>query len=436
MRIKRGRKKAEENREEKIIMVKPQEGTTMTADLRNPILGEESSSRFCIIKNDDSVPISVVTGPISPCTTCDGSDEDDDDDDDDGDVNETVNAELTTVTTTTTTTTTTATKNDSSCVRLDKQNEHVCKKGPFQTTRSKETLSNGTFPLESTSSEENSTSAEPPLNQTNMSTTTTKTSTSNAPPGLLHSLHHKLQFETRYSGLGAAILLCYCVAHLTIYEFLHVWITEVAEECNSQTLVHAGLMTVGLCILRSTGFLWLFLKGRRYRASKQEMKHGLARGSWDAKFYVWIDERERIKVFLEVMGFYFCYIAMYYFWNQFLASFFDQKEVLFKFLPSVQQKYNVINAEKIANSSDSSSSNDAATAVKVEETCEVPVKSWDLEDYEFIYQNVAKTTYYQYSGYEDSPLMTTSMALLVSGSVATISMFLLSQLGYGFIESW
>ena len=250
-------------------------------------------------------------------------------------------------------------------------------------------------------------------------------------PQLLQIAAQKFQFEAKYSGLAATTFLCYCVAHVTIYDFIYTILLELTENAYNSTLVYTGLLVVGLLLLRSTGFLFYFLAGKRYRASRKEIQEGLQRGSWDARFNVWIEheDREIAKTVLEVIGFYLCYISIYFFWNHFLVSFVDQSEELFKLLPSTQHRL----LSDLADDGVSASITNATTSE--EGTCETPI-NWESEDSSFIYRNVAKTFYYQYNGHDGAPLMSAPMALLVSGGVGALSIVCLSQLGYAFVDSW
>lgn len=244
-------------------------------------------------------------------------------------------------------------------------------------------------------------------------------------------LSEKVQFEVKYSGLAATTLLCFCVANLAIYDLLYTIVVELVEGVVRPAGVYATLMVTGLLLLRSTGFLWLFLTGKRYRASKKHIQKGLERGSGDARFYTWIEERERLKVLLEVIGFYLCYISLYFFWNKFLLYSVDQKEDLLRLLPSTQHRSSMPSLLSSCEAVFAKSAN----ATSANETCESPTL-WGPEDVSYIYRNVAKTFYYQYNGYGGAPLLSFPMAVFVSGTVASLSIVCLSQLGYAFIDHW
>jgi hypothetical protein len=258
--------------------------------------------------------------------------------------------------------------------------------------------------------------ATPTFTDCNMAKTEAK-----PPPSLMETL----QFEVVQTGTAAPAFVCYCIANLTIYELIYGALLELTDvRVTNFMLLYLGLMALGLLMLRCTGFLWYFLPGRQYRRSRREMKH---RQPWDAKVSEWLEEKPTLNTVLNVVGFYLCYISVYYFWNQFMTHFIDQRGELFKLLPSTQH-YNRVVRDSLGILSES-------TNGTREGSCNVS-EEWDVADYEFLYSNVAKASYYQYSGSTAAPLYRVSRGVLVLISSASVSIYFLSTVGFAFSDSW
>jgi hypothetical protein len=258
--------------------------------------------------------------------------------------------------------------------------------------------------------------ATPKSTDSNMSQTEVK-----PPPSFMETL----QFEAVQIGTAAPAFVCYCIANLTIYELIYGALLELTDtRVKNFMLLYLGLTALGLLMLRCTGFLWYFLPGRQYRRSRREMKH---RQPWDAKVSEWLEEKPTLNTVLNVVGFYLCYISVYYFWNQFMTHFVDQREELFKLLPSTQYYDRVVR--------DSAGVLSGGTNVTSDGSCGVS-DEWDVADYEFLYSNVAKASYYQYSGSTASPLYRVSRGIMVLISSAAVSIYFLSTVGFAFSDSW
>jgi hypothetical protein len=234
-----------------------------------------------------------------------------------------------------------------------------------------------------------------------------------------------LQFEALQTGTAVPAFVCYCISHLIIYELIYGALLELTDlRVKNVKLLYLGLMAAGLSVLRCTGFLWHFLPARRYRRSRREMKQ---RQPWDASVAEWLEEAPAVKTTLNVFGFYLCYISVYFFWNWFISRFVDQREELFKLLPSTQYYERVVRdsfgvlAESTNDMSDGS--------------CDVS-HGWDVADYEFLYANVAKTSYYQFKGSSTAPLYSLARGAMVFISAAALSIYFLFTVGFEFFDGW
>ena len=227
--------------------------------------------------------------------------------------------------------------------------------------------------------------------------------------------------------MASATLLCYCLAHLTIYELIHAIVLEVTElRFHNFHLLYSALLVTGLTFLRLSGFLWLFLSGKRYRQTKNELEQRRKQGCWDVRVHDWLEDRPYLKAVSEIVGFYICYISLGFFWNQFLALLFDQSEAIYEQLPSAQHRLEHIainNGSDIANA-------------EVNEACKMEAKYWEEQDYEFIYRTVAKIAYYHHSGDKEAPLFSALTVILAYVAGGSLSIFFLSQAGCSFADSW
>lgn len=245
-------------------------------------------------------------------------------------------------------------------------------------------------------------------------------------------LSSRINFEMKYTTLATATLLCYCLAHLTIYEIIYTVVLELTDaNVRHYWSIYACIMITGLFILRATGFLWMFLTGKNYRQSKAEIKKQLQQGSWDAIFSNWIDDKPRFKTLLELVGFYLIYISLNFFWSAFLGCMVDQKQELIRLLPSTtncREDMDIVDDNCVADG--------VNTTTACEATCSGSSGDWEDRDYEFIYQNVAKTSYYQFSGYHEAPLYSAQMAMIVLMPAATFSIVCWCMIGNHFEDLW
>ena len=242
------------------------------------------------------------------------------------------------------------------------------------------------------------------------------------PPSFLETL----QFEAEQTGMAFPAFMCYCVSHLAVYEVIYGVLVELSDlRIQNFFLFHMGLMVAGLLVLRCTGFLWYFLPGRRYRRSRREMKK---RQPWDSKVTQWLEEKSTLVTVLNVIGFYLFYISVSFFWNQFMFRFIDQREELFKLLPSTQHYERVVR--------DAFSGLVESTNITSDDSSCSASREWDVADFDFLYYKVAKSSYYQYSGYAAAPLYSVSSGVVVFVSAATLSIYFLSRVGFAFSDSW
>lgn len=270
------------------------------------------------------------------------------------------------------------------------------------------------FRKEAVSSEGNNcTSTSPGEVTSSEPNTLAKDNTSTTP-----QLYDTLCFEAQFMGLASATLLCYCIAHITIYELIYVVLLEMTElRVENLTVLYASILVTGIVILRLTGFLWLFLSSKQYRRTKATLKKRREEGSWDARVQDWFEDRPCLKTALEVLGFYLCYISLSFFFTEFLSRFFDQREAIYEQLPSALHR-------SINGSTDADGS------------CNADPKDLEEEDYEFIYRMVAKASYYQYSGDLESPLFSAQTGIMVYLGAGALSIYCLSQAGLSFVDSW
>jgi hypothetical protein len=145
-----------------------------------------------------------------------------------------------------------------------------------------------------------------------------------------------------------------------------------------------------------------------------------------------MEDHDTLRTIVEIVGFYFCYISVSYFWASFLLHFVNQGESILKLLPSTVYREGLIgemgrDEEMECNLTD----------MTLNGTCGEEDIDWYDIDSSFIYSNVAKLSYYNYIGSDEKAALMTLPVLILTYVVAgAASMYGLSRLGFAFIGNW
>lgn len=152
-------------------------------------------------------------------------------------------------------------------------------------------------------------------------------------------------FDCHSTVRASVVLLCYCVAHLSIYETISSLLYENSRTVKNQDVLFFGVILFALVLSRLCGGLWSFLSEQNYLATKFDLHNRLRLHLWDAKILRWFIHHPKIKLAADHLAFYLAFIGVYYFQVKIL-SLFDQRQSLFAKLPSAQYGIKTLVAER------------------------------------------------------------------------------------------
>ena len=287
------------------------------------------------------------------------------------------------------------------------------------------------------------------------------------PPTLQQSLSVRLLyrsflFEWHHTVPAIAVVVVYCLAHLSFYEALN---GVIVESMRSTTIsVDTIYFTMGIMscfILRITGGLWIWLNDDGFLATKFHLHNRLALGSTDARIQLWFKRHARIHLALNVLAVYVCFIALSHFQQQILKWTLDRQQELLGNLPSreydgivtrVRHKldpylyYNRMMescvglfGEDTSNSKDDGTDYSADKPGSNDEAISQTCSQYELTetlssaDEVYLYSQVSVTSYYGLMGFEGSVLVPPCGMLAFYTVWTFASCFALMRLGVRFM---
>jgi hypothetical protein len=153
-------------------------------------------------------------------------------------------------------------------------------------------------------------------------------------------------FDCHHTGRAAIVLLCYCAAHLSIYEAIASLVYENSRKIINQDAFYLGLVLFALALSRLSGGLWYYTSDANYRATKFDLHNRLRLRMWDAKLLRWFVRHPTIKFTADYLAIYLALIGTSFFLSKFMGAF-DQREALLAKLPSAEHGVTTLVTERL-----------------------------------------------------------------------------------------
>ena len=153
------------------------------------------------------------------------------------------------------------------------------------------------------------------------------------------TMHHKFfrawchffLFEFYHAVPGYVTMVVYIIAHCSVYEILY----HVYLEYISNYLSYLSILLLGLFLSRISGSLWNWLDMDLYKSVKFEMHNRLRLQEADARILRWFRKNPRVKLLIDIVSSYMCFISVAYFLHShFLPAFVDIRKNIIEGLPS------------------------------------------------------------------------------------------------------
>ena len=266
-----------------------------------------------------------------------------------------------------------------------------------------------------------------------------------------------LEFDLHFSLPGIAAFCLYGICHLCLYEVcaLAYYNFDLYTLCGIP--VHFVVIIFGLSLARVSGTIWYWLGETRYECAKFAFRNKVILRDADVKSQKWFKKHGKVQLGVELVGFFLVYLGLNQFVHYTILPFMcDIQYDVYTQLPSLRYGTRGSSSyfQELFMDRNASLSNDFEHAQKnvqnnqifedvlqenqVEAKCNVEVmccedsENFELADLEHIYRVLAKTSFYEFVGYEDAPLYTSECSAYVHGSLALVSIFSLELLGVNF----
>ena len=109
------------------------------------------------------------------------------------------------------------------------------------------------------------------------------------PEGIIHKACRCVLFETFHSLPAGMTKLLFCITHVAIYEFFHMFIQDFLElnDYDNQFMVYVGILFAALLMARACGCLWYWVGDDTYAAIKFDMRNKSILGDLDVRVLRW-----------------------------------------------------------------------------------------------------------------------------------------------------
>lgn len=258
-------------------------------------------------------------------------------------------------------------------------------------------------------------------------------------------IKHFLQFERFHTLPGVTTLIAYTVAHCSCYEFFYYCHLLLTLSVQNRHLLYGATFLIGVLLTRISGSVWSWLSSDRYEGAKFDMHNKIRLGHKDARILRWIRKRKFIRIFLDVAGVYFIFIAITYVLNDILLyAVCDVKEDIRTNLPSYENgidswAYTALGGSRIVKSIPNENSmgylygstSDQCSADSSHHYYEVKSAAEEA-DAEYLYESLSLLSYFSLFGWENPPIVTNQCHLLFTLFNSLFSITYLFYVGVGF----
>jgi len=285
----------------------------------------------------------------------------------------------------------------------------------------------------------------------------TERSPDNAPrrTALLQKIRRSFLFERYHTAPSIGAMAVYLVAHTSCYELIYQLHLGAFFSIQKWPLVYGLTFVMGVLLVRMSGSIWNWLGSDLYEGVKFDMHNKLRLRDLDARLMRWIRKRKQIRLILDIVGVYMCFISIGYAWNELLlpaVCSVDSK--VLEQLPS--RAYGVdtwpVGVQLEGSCNRSGQVHDGFTNNRLRATQEgvwsflkqdqcmavdgayfFAVKAaLDEADAEYLYSKLSYSSYFALYGWENPPFVSSQCQLafnLVNSIVAVVVLF---RIGVGF----
>ena len=154
---------------------------------------------------------------------------------------------------------------------------------------------------------------------------------STKPQKLFRAWYHFFLFELYHAVPGYVTMVVYIIAHSSVYEvFYHVYLEYISNHFS-----YLSILLLGLFLSRISGSVWNWLDNDLYKSVKFEMHNRLRLQEADARILQWFRKKPRVKLLIDIVSSYMCFISIAYFLHSlFLPMFVDMRKNIIEGLPS------------------------------------------------------------------------------------------------------
>jgi len=241
----------------------------------------------------------------------------------------------------------------------------------------------------------------------------------------------RLEFEVHFSLPGLLSLLPYCACHVCLYDIFVLTLAEIDVDSIYGIPTSYWLVVVGFIVLRLSGSIWYWLDENRYEAARFAFHNKAIMHDIDSATQKWFEEHENFHIFFQVLGFFTVYAGLYNILrNTFFIAVCDMEEEIFENLPSTidetESFVKLLFMERGAAHKHLDMAYVNSTGV-----CEdLSGRYW--YDYEYVSNIIAKSSYFEYLGYEWTPLYTYKCAISAQVGLGLFSYACLRLMGLNF----
>lgn len=237
-------------------------------------------------------------------------------------------------------------------------------------------------------------------------------------------------FDYHHTSQAGMVLLCYCAAHLAIYETVASLVFEYSRTVVNQDIVYLGLILVAISLSRLCGGLWYFSSDPHYLAAKFDLHNRLRLHLWDAKILRWFVHNPKIKFFIDYLAIYMALIGVSYFQVKILGIL-DQRGELLANLPSAEYGVATIVTERLRQRAHTQNTTDACLNDPI---CALLEFHRDLfrKDETFLWDRVGINSYAGLMGDHTAKAMSQHMYFTFYFIFASASIAIMTWLGFAF----
>lgn len=150
------------------------------------------------------------------------------------------------------------------------------------------------------------------------------------------TFNRALHFEIGLAVPGFLAVFFFCIVHLAAYLLVESVLEESTRACSNEDTVYVVTFFASVLLLRLTGGICEWLSPTRCAAAEIEFQRRIRVGCWDSRLYLWFQQHRRVKLFLDYLAFYVCFVGIAQFHHRLFSPIFEDRAWILDKLPSRQ----------------------------------------------------------------------------------------------------